>query len=185
MIQSAMLLIGEHGIEGTSFSQVLEHSGAPRGSIYHHFPRGKAQLVEEATRSGGDVVAVMLSGFVERGDPAGAVEAVIDFWRAALGHTEFGAGCPVVAATLEGDRTPGARDAADEAFKRWIDLHTQILQRAGVPKRRARALGTLFVSAVEGAVLLARAERSAAPLDQVLQELRAAIRDAVGTPVGR
>ena len=31
----------------------LAHSGAPRGSIYHHFPGGKAQLVEEATRYGG------------------------------------------------------------------------------------------------------------------------------------
>ena len=38
MIQSALVLMGEHGVEATSFSQVIERSGAPRGSIYHHFP---------------------------------------------------------------------------------------------------------------------------------------------------
>ena len=180
MIQSAILLIGEHGVEGTSFSQVLAHSGAPRGSIYHHFPGGKAQLVEEATRSGGDLIAATLSAHVERADPAAAVEATIDFWRAALAHTEFAVGCPIVAATVEGDRTPGVRDAADNVFKRWIELHTQILVRAGVPEVRARALGTLFVAAIEGAVILSRAERSTAPLDRVQRELQAAVGDALG-----
>jgi AcrR family transcriptional regulator len=175
MIQSAVLLIGEQGVEATSFSQVLAHSGAPRGSIYHHFPGGKAQLVEEATRHGGDFVAAILSGLVERADPAVAVEAVVDFWRGFLSDTDFAAGCPVVAATVEGDRRPGARDAAEDAFTRWIDLQTEIARRAGVPDERARSLGTLFVAAIEGAVILSRAQRSTAPLDRVLDELHTAI----------
>jgi AcrR family transcriptional regulator len=182
MIQSAILLIGEHGVEGTSFSQVLAHSGAPRGSIYHHFPRGKAQLVEEATRSGGDLIAATLAAVVEKGDPALAVGRVVEFWRVALGQTEFAVGCPVVAATVEGDRTPGARDAADGAFRRWIDLQAQILERAGVSEARARSLGSLFVAAIEGAVILSRAQRSTAPLDRVHEELQEVIRAALAEP---
>ena len=182
MIQSAVLLMGEQGVEATSFSQVVEHSGAPRGSIYHHFPGGKAQLIQEATRSGGDLITAMLTAVLERPDPVAAVEGVVDFWRAFLRGTEFAAGCPVVAATVEGDRTPAARDAAQEAFARWIDLHTEILRRAGAPDDRARQLGTLFVAAIEGAVILSRAQRSTAPLDDVLDELRAAIRDGLGAP---
>src|SRR4051812_17651056 len=116
MIQSAMLLMGEHGVDATSFSQVIEHSGAPRGSIYHHFPGGKAQLVEEATRYGGDLIADGLSAALEHKDPVAAVDGIVDFWRAALRDTEFAVGCPVVAATVEGDRTPGAREAAAETF---------------------------------------------------------------------
>jgi AcrR family transcriptional regulator len=179
MIQSALLLIGEQGVEATSFSQVLAHSGAPRGSIYYHFPGGKAQLIEEATRAGGDVVAAMLGALVEQGDPALAVERVIEFWRAALTHTEFSAGCPVVAATLDAGRTPGALEAAEESFKRWTELHEQILERAGVPTARARSLATIFVSSIEGAVVLARAERSVAPLEHVHEELQALIRVAL------
>jgi AcrR family transcriptional regulator len=44
MIQSAALLFREHGYSGTGFRDVIEHSGAPRGSIYHHFPGGKEEL---------------------------------------------------------------------------------------------------------------------------------------------
>jgi AcrR family transcriptional regulator len=175
MIQSALLLIGEQGVEATSFSQVIAHSGAPRGSIYHHFPGGKAQLVEEATRAGGDFIAATLR---QAPDPRTAVERVVEFWRAFLGGSAFAAGCPVVAATIEGDRTPAARDVAAETFASWIDLHAQVLRRAGVDDDRARRLGTLFVASIEGAVILARAQRSLEPLDSVLDELRAAIADA-------
>src|SRR3954464_6044166 len=75
MIQSALVLMGEHGVEGTSFSQVIEHSGAPRGSIYHHFPGGKAQLVEEATRYAGDAVAMLLADAGKKADDPRAAGA--------------------------------------------------------------------------------------------------------------
>src|SRR2546430_4337245 len=82
MIRSALYLMGEQGIEATSFSQVIEHSGAPRGSIYHHFPGGKAQLVEEATRYAGDAVVELVNATVAKhDDPVAAVDAISDFWR--------------------------------------------------------------------------------------------------------
>src|SRR2546423_4410975 len=107
MVISAMLLMGEHGVDATSFSQVLEHSGAPRGSIYHHFPGGKAQLIEEATRSGGELINSGLTAALEKEDPIAAVDGVAEFWRVALRDNEFAVGCPVVAATVDGDRVPG------------------------------------------------------------------------------
>ena len=57
MIETAAVVMRERGVEATSFSEVLARSGAPRGSIYHHFPGGKAQLIEEATRYAGDFTA--------------------------------------------------------------------------------------------------------------------------------
>src|SRR5918911_1463093 len=95
MIQSALILMGRQGVEGTSFSQVIDHSGAPRGSIYHHFPGGKEQLIAEA-----------------------ALDAIGGFWRAVLYDSDFAAGCPVVAAALEGDRAPAAHEAARNTFQR-------------------------------------------------------------------
>lgn len=180
MIQSAMLLIGENGVEATSFSQVLEHSRAPRGSIYHHFPQGKAQLVEAAIRSGGELISTGLAAALEKKDPIAAVDGIADFWRMALRESDYAIGCPVVAATVDGGRTPGAREAAREVFERWAELQAAILQRAGVPEARARAIGTLLVAAIEGAVVISRAERSTEPLERVIDELHALLRDAVG-----
>jgi AcrR family transcriptional regulator len=184
MIQSAMLLVGERGVEATSFSDVLEHSGAPRGSIYHHFPGGKAQLMEEATRFGGQLITTGLTAALEQADPVAAVEGIAGFWRSALRETNYAAGCPVVAATVEGGRLPGARDAAREAFTRWAELHAEILQRAGVEEARARSIGTLLVAAIEGAIVVARAERSQEPLDRVIDELQLVLAGAVGRDSG-
>ena len=48
MVIGAAQLLAERGLQDTSFSQVLELTGAPRGSIYHHFPGGKDELVAAA-----------------------------------------------------------------------------------------------------------------------------------------
>ena len=45
MVLGALRLLATNGLEGVSFSTVLELTGAPRGSIYHHFPEGKNQLI--------------------------------------------------------------------------------------------------------------------------------------------
>jgi TetR/AcrR family transcriptional regulator, lmrAB and yxaGH operons repressor len=184
MIKSAALLMREHGAEATSFSRVLAHSGAPRGSIYHHFPGGKAQLIEDATRYGGDFIAAGLAAALAQGDPVAALEASADYWRSVLCDSHFGAGCPVVAGTLAGDRTPAARDAAGAAFQRWEGLLSDGLRSQGVEDERARSLATLAFSAMEGAIILARAQRSNAPLDSVVAELHALLRDAVSAATG-
>jgi TetR/AcrR family transcriptional repressor of lmrAB and yxaGH operons len=171
MIQSALVLIGQNGVEGTSFSQVIEHSGAPRGSIYHHFPGGKAQLVEEATRYAGDIVVNLAAAQLDADDPLSGLKSIGRFWRQVLHDSEFAAGCPVLAASLESRGLPGAREAASDSFERFQDVHFQLLQRAGIPDERARSLAATAVSAVEGAIILSRAQRSNVPLQRTLDEI--------------
>ncbi len=175
MIVSAALLMRERGVEATSFSDVLERSGAPRGSIYHHFPGGKAQLVEEATRYAGDYTAAGLEAALEHGDVGAALDLLAAFWRQTLQDSDFAAGCPVVAATVDGYRSAGARDAAAAAFAKWEDLLAGALRRAGATPPDARARATFVVAAFEGAVVLSRAQRSVQPLDRVARELRAVV----------
>src|SRR3954471_9264405 len=101
MIESAALLMRERGVEATSFSDVLEHSAAPRGSIYHHFPGGKAQLIEEATRSAGAFISERGRAARETGDPLRALDGIYEVWRRVLSESSFAAGCPIVAATID------------------------------------------------------------------------------------
>jgi len=53
MIERAAILLAQKGLQGASFSEVLEASGAPRGSLYHHFPGGKDELVLAAVALAG------------------------------------------------------------------------------------------------------------------------------------
>src|SRR5580693_3044746 len=61
MVVSAALLIRERGAHATAISDVLEHSGAPRGSAYHYFPGGRTQLLCEAVDYAGEHVAAIVT----------------------------------------------------------------------------------------------------------------------------
>src|SRR3954451_20138647 len=89
MIESAALLMRERGVEATSFSDVLEHSGAPRGSIYHHFPGGKAQLIEEATRFAGEFISEGGRAARESGDPLRVLDGIYQVWRRVVNDSSF------------------------------------------------------------------------------------------------
>src|SRR4051794_22874330 len=170
MVQSAALLMREQGVENTSFSQVLAHAGAPRGSIYHYFPGGKAQLIEEATRWAGEFIANAMVHTLRRGDPIELLDTWPGFWREVLETSDYGAGCPIAAAAMEGDRTPAVREASGQVFRRWQDVFASGLTERGVDAARAASLSTMAFACIEGAVVLARAERSFEPVERTVAE---------------
>lgn len=179
MIESAAVLIREHGVQGTSFSDVLAHSGAPRGSIYHHFPNGKTQLAQAATRYAGEYILASTTAALTDDDPVAALEASRRWWTRILEDSDYRAGCVIAAAALEGDREPTVRAAADQAFAGWEDALADSLGQRGIPAPRARSIATLTIAAVEGAVILARAGQTTTPLVRVIRELQRTIRDAI------
>jgi TetR/AcrR family transcriptional repressor of lmrAB and yxaGH operons len=180
MIESAALLMRERGVQATSFSEVLARSGAPRGSIYHHFPGGKAQLIEEATRYAGEFTAAGLIAALEQPDPTAAIHLFVGMWKRILSRSDFEAGCPVVAATLDGE--PSARIAAAAAFAHWETLLSDAFVRRGLIPERALSLATIFLASIEGAVVLSRAQQSAAPLERVAPELERLLVAALDQP---
>src|SRR3954467_5056751 len=159
MVRSAALLMREQGVEAMSFSAVVAHADAPRGSIYHYFPGGKAQLVQEATRWAGGFVARRNATAMQADGPLGAIDASEQAWRAVLTESEFRAGCPIAAATVDGEQVPAARGAAGEVFRSWQDALATSLRSRGVPDDRAHAVATVVYAGIEGGILLARAQR--------------------------
>lgn len=181
MIVSTSVLIRERGARATSIDDVLEHSGAPRGSVYHHFPGGREQLLRDATEFASEYVARRLARVGGDG-PLAAIEALYDWYRECLTESDFRAGCPVVAVAVESPREgPDLRDAARKAFERWRRVLASEMEAAGIDASRAAELGMLVLAAFEGALVLSRTYRDLAPLDSVRRELR----ERVGTELAR
>jgi AcrR family transcriptional regulator len=179
MIDGAISLMRERGVAATSFADVLARSGAPRGSIYHHFPGGKTQLVEEATVSASKWVGTGIERILDASDTVGALRALVDIWRTGLEESRYEQGCPIAAAALGTER--GARVIAGASFDSWCALLTTKLAGEGVPDERAGSIATLIVSALEGALILAQAQESSAALDAVVDELEVLCRSAVSS----
>ncbi len=186
MIQSAALLFREHGYSGTGFRDVIEHSGAPRGSIYHHFPGGKEQLAAETVAWAAGVIERRIERAAQSGHPLAALGIFVDAWREVLEDSNFRAGCPIVAVAAEADAGSAATAATAAAFTRWQELIARALLDAGVSRTDARRLATLVVAGIEGAILLCRARRDIRPLRDVHRALEATLRTAIswhGRPV--
>jgi AcrR family transcriptional regulator len=182
MIHSAALLFRERGYSATGFRDVIAHSGAPRGSIYHHFPGGKEQLAAETVTWAADVIERQLDRATSSADPILALDTFVGGWREVLENSNFRAGCPIVAVAAEADAGSTATAAAAAAFTRWQDLVARTLLNAGVGRADARRLATLVVSAIEGAILQCRARGDIAPLRDVHRALETALRAAMPSP---
>src|SRR5258706_16218094 len=102
MIDGAIRLLSQQGLQATSFGEVLELTGAPRGSVYHHFPGGKDQLVGAAVDRAGARALQTLDG--KQGVSAEELTAVfLALWRELLVRSDCGAGCAVLAVTVATD----------------------------------------------------------------------------------
>lgn len=177
MIERTVVLLAKKGLQGTSFAQVLEESGAPRGSLYHHFPGGKDELVLAAVSLAGDQAMAVLERRVGRPAPDIA-DAFIGLWRLVLTRSDFGAGCAVAAVTVAAE-TPALRQQAGDVFRRWRERLAELLEAGGVPKGRGPAMAASLISACEGGVILARGEHAMEPFELVTGEQLRQIREAV------
>ncbi|MFC7814538.1 MULTISPECIES: TetR/AcrR family transcriptional regulator [unclassified Streptomyces] len=175
MVFSAAQLIRRDGVGATGMRDVAAHAGAPRGSLQHYFPGGKEQLVGEALRWAGRYAAKRVDRFLaamERPTPSGLFAAMVGQWTDEYETAGFAAGCPVAAATVDcAGSSDATREAAADAFAAWTRPVADALTGMGVPAARSEPLATLMISALEGAVVIARAERDVRALTTVAREL--------------
>jgi len=173
MVSSAIALIAEKGLADTSFADVIAHSGAPRGSIYHHFPQGKRQLAEAAVRETAERVLAYLRVYEGR-DLLEALDRFIALWRRVVIASDAKSGCAIAGAALSsGDDERDVMPAVREAFRAWRSALSDQFERCGLSKDRCNAFASLVLAAMEGALILCRAEADVGPLDAVATMLRA------------
>ena len=168
MVQSAATLIRERGIHGTGLREVAAHSGGPRGSLGRFFPGGKTQLVVEAI----DVALADLFGDLEQklGDAESfpdAIGVIVAPWRRLLVERDFALGCPLAATICDAADNDTLRTHVRERFAEWRVLVADTYARFGAPQAQADTHATVLMAALEGALILARAQRTIEPLDTV------------------
>lgn len=175
MIYSAAQLVRARGIAATGVRDVVERAAAPRGSFQHYFPGGKDQLVSEALLWAGDFAADWVSRYTERArrpTPSGLFAHLAAQWKREFTTRGFERGCPVMATACE---VAGGESAITEplrvALTRWENAIVDALTTMGVPARRGRRQATVMLSALEGAILLARVHGSVGPLTTVVADL--------------
>jgi AcrR family transcriptional regulator len=154
-----------------STREVLARTGAPRGSVYHYFPRGRTELIELAIEHSQRWMQGQIEA-IEAKNPDEVTTGYIDIWRRVLKATNFHGGCAAVGA-VTGGHDPAILDRAATAFTTANDALAARFMQAGLTATEAMQRATLLICAAEGAVILARAQRTIEPLTLIAQRLSA------------
>jgi TetR/AcrR family transcriptional repressor of lmrAB and yxaGH operons len=174
LLAGAGRLMAERGYSAMELRDVADRGKAPRGSIYHHFPRGKAQLAAEAAALDGERTREVLEQALAKRGVKGTLRLFADFFRRqSERHPEL-IGCPVAAAALAHPEDPELAAVATAAFQSWEEPIAAALEAEGVNARDAAAFAALTISTVEGALLRTRAAGDLAPLDLAVSGLETA-----------
>lgn len=170
MLISAAEVMRERGAAGVTIDEVLARSGAPRGSVYYHFPEGRNQILTEALRYSGDAITAMIDDATGWGARA-LLREFVEYWERTLSEGDFTAGCPVVAAAIGSDDQPNLTGEAGAILARWCSALTRAFVNDGFGEEDAASLAVTSIAALEGAVLLSRSTQSVDPLHKVGDQL--------------
>jgi len=181
MITAARRLFREHGYMGTALSDVITESGAPRGSMYFHFPGGKEELAAEVA------LAHAADAMAHINRVAGATETAAEFIAAFLSRfrdeivsSGYREGCAVAPIIIES--TPASAPLSDVTRRGFEDLITALaarLEEKGIPHQRSASLATSIVTSMEGALIMCRVLRSPAPFDTAIEALTVSAESAI------
>ena len=173
IINTAVTLFRRQGYARTGLNEIVDVSGAPKGSLYHYFPLGKASIAAAAVQEAGCRVIATMTKLAEECRSTGELlkrhAELLAGWMRISGFRD---GCPITTVLLE--LAPGDREVAEAgraAYRARLSLLAEKLAADGFPKARAEALAVLCTSALQGALIQARVERSGRPIGVAASEL--------------
>ena len=173
IINTSVTLFRRNGYAATGLNEIVDESGAPKGSLYYYFPAGKASIAEAAVEEAGRRVAETLKKLAAECEGTGKlIKAHARLLAGWMRQSGFRDGCPITTVLLE--LAPEERKVT-EAGRKAYALRNDILQQKliadGFPRRRAERLAALCTSALQGALIQSRVERSDAPILAAAEEL--------------
>lgn len=174
LLSTTIAMVQELGVHAAGVSELLTRSSTSRNSLYQHFPAGKGQLVETATRIVTRLVHSHLGAMADtlaEGPPAEQwLDELFGFWRDPLAASDYRLGSFMMAAALD-EPDPVVRSAAGQAFTLWSDRLAEGMVAAGMSASIARSTASLLLSVIEGAIVQSRALGSDAPFDDARTQL--------------
>ena len=185
ILEATYACVARYGLAKTTVEDTAREARLSRATVYRYFPGGKDQLVSEAIDAASNRIVGLIDGYLQatpNATPGQLFVAMSAWWREQFRANDFAEGCPFAATTADSAAgNPTLREAARTAFAAWQTVVETGIRRAGVPDERVTGLALVMMSAIEGALILSRANHDPAPLDAIIAELPPVFDAAVPT----
>ncbi len=95
-VEATVGLLQRKGYAASGLNEIVARSGAPKGSLYFHFPGGKEELALAAMERAGARLQRAIAAILDsREDLAGGLAALVDSLAAGLESSGYHDGCPI------------------------------------------------------------------------------------------
>lgn len=162
IVRSAVRLFREKGYAGTGLAEILELSGAPKGSLYHYFPGGKDELTIAAVESAGEVVASTLKTLAaESQSPQEFVQHYCHLLAGWMEASNYKAGCPIATVILETvPKSVELTQACQAVYESWTTIIASVYLNAGHSETESFKKAKQIMALIQGRLLLTRLYQS-------------------------
>src|SRR5690348_1552983 len=172
IVAIAAARIRESGTEQPSVAEIMRAAGLTHGGFYKHFASRDELIVEAVERALTDSESRVPELTAGAEDP---LAAFADAYLSTAHRDDPATGCGVVALGTEMPRVGGH---AREAYRAQVERYLVYLQRLlGGDDDETRRRATVTLSAMVGAVMIARALGPTARSDEILRDVREAVRE--------
>jgi TetR/AcrR family transcriptional repressor of lmrAB and yxaGH operons len=160
MLEATVALMRGSGLTGAGINDIVRESRSPKGSVYHFFPKGKIQIATEALESYSPRVLEFIDrALAGKRLPGDKVKALFDAFARRVAEGDYRRSCAVGTVCLDLDESlEELRIVLDSILAEWVALIARHFDLGDA--RRTRSFAGLILSAIEGAYVRSRAERS-------------------------
>ncbi|OCA91902.1 TetR/AcrR family transcriptional regulator [Pseudobacillus wudalianchiensis] len=166
IISTATALFQQKGYKGVGLSEILKACGITKGSLYHHFPNGKEELLIACLQLLNEAITTDIEDIFERHSTAEeATEAMIekliaDFERegTVTGYT-FSSMVSEMASLSE-----PVRQACSFLYIKIQGIYADKLAADGFSKEKADSIALMMTASIEGGIMLCLTQKASDPL---------------------
>lgn len=162
LVQTATRLFRQRGYEGAGLAEILAEAGVPKGSLYHHFPEGKADLAcAAADWTASEIIRVIDDSFRAAPDWRHGVTTFCYKMAKLFDILDSADACPIFGLLFEGPDHDRFRAQAEQSFDRIIAAAARYGEALGMPTDKALDAAETFIIGFQGSWTLARTRRKA------------------------
>ncbi|MFE4351921.1 TetR/AcrR family transcriptional regulator [Peribacillus butanolivorans] len=173
IIDIATSLFQQKGYLGVGLNEILKACNISKGSLYHHFPNGKEELLIACLHSLNEAITTHMEEiFQNYPSTQAATQAMIEELVVQYDRDGMITGYTFSSIVSEmGSLSEPVRNACDQSFTNIQEIYSNKLVADGFSKETTDSISLMMTASIEGGIMLCLTKKTSNPLKMISQVL--------------
>ncbi len=169
IIDTATTLFQHKGYKGVGLNEIIKECNITKGSLYHHFPNGKEELLIACLQSMDEAITTdIVEIFNRHSNTLDAIQGTID--KLVTNFEREGTVAGYTFSSLVSDMaslSEPVRNACSSLYEKIIGIVSNKLVADGFSQETANSIALTMTASIEGGILLCLTQKASDPLKTI------------------